>query len=67
MAQEECPDVPFVFCTGSLGEEMANPAVKGGATDYVLKNRLVRLPSVLQRALREAAERRQRRQTNCPP
>jgi PAS domain S-box-containing protein len=51
------PDVPFIFVSGTLGEEVAIEALKIGATDYVLKTRLSRLvPSVL-RALREADER----------
>jgi PAS domain S-box-containing protein len=57
------PEVPFIFVTGTLGEEVAIEALKVGATDYVLKTRLSRLvPSVL-RALREAKERTERKQT----
>src|SRR2546426_370963 len=37
IAQERVPDVPFIFVTGSLGEEMAIKALKSGATDFVLK------------------------------
>src|SRR5271163_2269647 len=56
-ATKACPDVPFIFVSGTLGEEVAIEALKIGATDYVLKTRLSRLvPSVL-RALREAKER----------
>src|SRR5579863_3312411 len=56
LAREARPDVPFIFVSGTLGEEVAIEAVKNGATDYVLKSRLSRLaPSVL-RALREANE-----------
>jgi two-component system, NarL family, sensor histidine kinase UhpB len=55
------PDVPFVFVSGSLGEERAIDALKSGATDYVLKDRLQRLPAVVQRALSEARDRRERR------
>jgi len=56
-----CPDVPFIFVSGSLGEEQAIEALKSGATDYVLKDRLQRLPAVVNRALTEARERRERR------
>ena len=57
LAKDKCPDVPFIFVSGTLGEEVAIEALKVGATDYVLKTRLSRLvPSVL-RALREADER----------
>jgi two-component system sensor histidine kinase UhpB len=52
--------VPFIFVSGSLGEERAIEALKSGATDYVLKDRLQRLPSVVSRALMEASERRER-------
>ena len=57
----ERPDIPFIFVSGSLGEERAIEALKSGATDYVLKDRLQRLPTVVQRALTEASERRERR------
>lgn len=61
IAQKKCPDTPFIFVTGALGEEVAIETIKKGATDYVLKQRLSRLaPSVL-RALREAGERSERR------
>jgi signal transduction histidine kinase len=61
IAQKKCPDVPFIFVSGTLGEETAIETLKKGATDYVLKHRLARLvPSVL-RALREAKERTGRR------
>jgi PleD family two-component response regulator len=43
IAQKRCPDVPFVFVTGTMGEEIAIDALKTGATDFVLKERLSRL------------------------
>ena len=58
---ERWPEAPFVFVSGSLGEERAIDALKSGATDYVLKERLQRLSSVVQRALTEAHERRELR------
>src|SRR5437868_2197874 len=58
---ERRPDVPFIFVSGSLGEERAIEALKSGATDYVLKDRLQRLPAVVARALSEARVRRERR------
>jgi PAS domain S-box-containing protein len=61
MAQEICPDVPFIIVSGAVGETAAVEALKAGATDYVLKGRLERLASSVQRALREAQERRERR------
>ena len=62
ITQKTAPGVPFIFVSGSLGEERAIEALKSGATDYVLKDRLQRLPTVVNRALQEARERRERRQ-----
>jgi signal transduction histidine kinase len=61
IALQKCPDVPFIFVTGSLGEEVAIDTLKKGATDYVLKHRLTRLAPAIHRALREACERTQRK------
>jgi PAS domain S-box-containing protein len=61
IARERRPDVPFVFVSGTIGEEVAIERLKAGATDYVLKQRLARLPSAIRRALQEADERRERR------
>ncbi len=60
IVQEEYRYVPFIFVTGSLGEEKAIETLKSGATDYVLKERLSRLGPAVHRALREAEERIQR-------
>jgi PAS domain S-box-containing protein len=61
IAQDKVPDVPFIFVTGSLGEEMAINALKTGATDFVLKHHLATLPPAVHRALRQADFRIQRR------
>jgi signal transduction histidine kinase len=61
IAQKHCPDVPFIFVSGTLGEETAIETLKKGATDYVLKHRLARIVPSVQRALREAKERTGRR------
>src|SRR3972149_5269026 len=61
-ARENCPVVPFIFISGEIGEELAIETLKGGATDYVLKHRLSRLVPAVNRALREAEERAERRQ-----
>ena len=61
LAQEHAPDVPFLFVSGTLGEDVAIEALKKGATDYVLKTRLARLGPSITRALREAGERTQRK------
>jgi PAS domain S-box-containing protein len=57
LALHKCPDVPFIFVSGTLGEEVAIEALKVGATDYVLKTRLSRIVPSVRRALREAKER----------
>jgi diguanylate cyclase (GGDEF)-like protein len=61
IARETVPDIPFIFVSGTLGEDYAIRALKSGATDYVLKNNLVRLPPVVERAVSEAAARAERR------
>ncbi len=61
MAQKKFPDIPFIFVTGTLGEEVVIEMLKSGATDYVLKNRLSRLVPAVLRALRESQERKERR------
>ncbi|MFY9221270.1 MAG: response regulator [Blastocatellia bacterium] len=61
IAKENTPDTPFIYISGTIGEDAAIEGFKNGATDYVLKNRLSKLiPSVL-RALREKQERIQRK------
>jgi diguanylate cyclase (GGDEF)-like protein/PAS domain S-box-containing protein len=65
LAREISPDTPFVFVSGTIGEEYAIRAIKGGATDYVLKNNLVRLPVAVTRALDEAKERGERRRAQA--
>jgi diguanylate cyclase (GGDEF)-like protein len=61
VARETAPDVPFIFVSGTLGEDYAIRALKNGATDYVLKGNLVRLPPAVERALEEAKARAERR------
>jgi PAS domain S-box-containing protein len=62
IARREAPDVPFILVSGTLGEETAIESLRAGATDYILKDRLSRLPSAVERALAEAQERRRLRQ-----
>jgi signal transduction histidine kinase/CheY-like chemotaxis protein len=61
LALDARPDLPFIFVSGTLGEEVAIEAVKFGATDYVVKSRLSRLVPSVQRALREARARAERK------
>ncbi|MCS6291650.1 MAG: response regulator [Nitrospira sp.] len=60
LAQQLRPDIPFIFVSGTLGEELAIDAMHRGATDYILKQRLGRLVPSLQRAIRELQERQER-------
>jgi PAS domain S-box-containing protein len=56
IARERKPETPFLFVSGTIGEDAAIEAMKNGATDYVLKHRLMRLIPAVDRALREADE-----------
>ncbi|MCC6698241.1 MAG: response regulator [Candidatus Hydrogenedentes bacterium] len=60
LALERIPDVPFIFVSGALGEEVAIEALKRGATDYVLKDKLSRLGPAVRRALNERQQRMER-------
>lgn len=61
LAASKAPQVPFIFVTGSLGEEMAIQALKSGATDFVLKHRLAMLAPAVHRALKQTEFRVQRK------
>jgi diguanylate cyclase (GGDEF)-like protein/PAS domain S-box-containing protein len=63
IARERAPDIPFIFVSGTIGEEHAIRALKSGATDYVLKTNLKRLPAAVERAIAESRERRVQRRT----
>src|SRR5712691_1261511 len=65
LAKELAPDTPFIFVSGTLGEEYAIRALKNGATDYVVKSNLVRLSAAVERAFAEAKVLRERRQTEA--
>jgi two-component sensor histidine kinase len=60
LAIQNVPATPFIFVSGVLGEEIAVEALRNGATDYVLKQRLIRLPVTVARAVAEARERAER-------
>lgn len=51
IAREECPDVPFLFVSGAISDEVAAECLKAGATDYILKDRPARLIPAIRRAL----------------
>jgi len=60
IATQSYPDIPFIFVSGTLGEEYAIRALKNGATDYVLKTNLIRLPAAVEKAIQEAQGRQAR-------
>lgn len=61
LVRERAPELPVILLSGTLGEDTAVEALKNGATDYLLKDRIVRLGSALRRALEEGETRRERR------
>jgi diguanylate cyclase (GGDEF)-like protein/PAS domain S-box-containing protein len=61
IATHEAPDTPFIFLSGTIGEERAIEALRRGAVDYVLKTNPARLVPAVRRALREVSERARRR------
>ena len=60
LVQRDAPDVPFIFVSGTIGEERAIEALKRGAVDYVLKTNLARLAPAVARALMDAEFRREK-------
>ena len=65
LAQEHAPDLPFVIFTGSTNEETAVACMRAGAWDYVLKDRLARLPSAVQGAIERARSRAEHRRVEA--
>ena len=61
LAREKCPETPFIFVTGALGQEVTINAFESGATDYVLKDRLADLVPAVRRALTDVEERAERK------
>ena len=60
LVRERGSDAPFIFVSGTIGEDTAVSALKLGAQDYVMKGNLTRLLPAVERELREAEERRER-------
>jgi diguanylate cyclase (GGDEF)-like protein len=60
IAAKTWPSTPFIFVTGTIGEDIAVESLKSGATDYILKQRMTRLGGSVRRALNERAERLRR-------
>jgi DNA-binding NtrC family response regulator len=63
MVREQGLDIPVIIVTGALGDAKAIECIRQGATDYVLKDSLARLPEAVRRALREKRERQWRQKT----
>jgi PAS domain S-box-containing protein len=63
LAGRYCPETPFVFLSGTIGEDAAVEALKNGATDYVIKDRMSRLVPVIRRALQSVRESKIRKET----
>ncbi len=61
IAKNKCPDVPFIFVSGKMGEDFAIEALKCGATDYVLKGSLSKIVHAVNRALEEVKEHSKRK------
>jgi len=61
MVQEKGLDLPFIVVSGAIGEEAAVAAMRAGAHDYVMKGNIARLAPVVERELREAEMRRERK------
>jgi len=55
-------DLPFIVVSGTIGEELAVTAMRAGAHDYVLKDKLARLPAALEREVRESRKRAEHQQ-----
>jgi diguanylate cyclase (GGDEF)-like protein len=64
MIREHGVDLPFIFVSGTIGEDVAVEAMKQGAHDYIIKGNLRRLAPAVARELREAAVRRERTRAN---
>ncbi|HEX5774217.1 MAG TPA: response regulator, partial [Geomobilimonas sp.] len=62
LLQDTGLDIPFIVVSGKIGEDQAVAAMKAGAHDYVMKQNLPRLAPAIERELRDAAERRKRRE-----
>lgn len=65
IARKKAADVPFIFVTGAMGEEVAIDTLVSGATDYVLKDRMAKLMPAVERALKEAEESVQHRKAEA--
>lgn len=65
LVREKSPDVPFFFVSGTIGEDRAVEAMRLGAQDYFIKGNFKRLPSAINRELRDSIRRREQRQAEA--
>ena len=63
MVREKCPDVPFIFVSGTIGEDIAVDAMRVGAQDYIMKGNLARFLPAIDRELRESKNRTEHKKT----
>lgn len=63
LAKDLCPEVPYICISGTIGEDKAVELLKQGASDYVLKDRMERLPFATRRALDEVSQKKQIKET----
>ncbi len=61
LARVRAPEIPFIFVSGTIGEDAAVESLRAGATDYVLKHQFDRLVPAIRRAQRETEQRRERK------
>src|SRR5205085_1100315 len=64
IVREQHPDLPFIFVSGTIGEDTAVAAMKTGAHDYIMKGNLARLAPAVERELREVQVRHERHLAN---
>jgi PAS domain S-box-containing protein len=62
LASERVPDIPFILLTGSVSEEYAANIIKLGADDYILKDRLIRLPAAIDTAIKQQRAEKDKRE-----
>jgi PAS domain S-box-containing protein len=60
LAKRICPEVPFICVSGAIGDELAVALMQDGASDYIIKDKLYKLPVAINRVLREVKERHDR-------
>jgi len=65
LKEELCPQTPFIFVSGSIGEDVAINSLRNGASDFILKDNITRLPAAMRRAMKEASEHRERMQAEA--